>query len=161
MWEDVDLEVMTLTVRHSLREPRGKLEVGPTKSNASRRTLSLPKMIVGELQRHSQAYPSKGFVTTTDKGHEVRKDNFRSRVWLPAVEEAGLEPLRFHDLRHTCAALLIEQNVNPKTLQEVLGHDSISTTFDTYGHLMEGLTRSAADALDEAYGDGPWDSRGI
>ena len=58
--------------------------------------------------------------------------------------------MRFHDLRHTHVALLIAQGEHPKTIQVRLGHASISTTLDTYGHLFEGLDEGAADRLDAA-----------
>jgi integrase len=67
---------------------------------------------------------------------------------LPAVQASVGEPLRFHDLRHTHAALLIAQGVHPKVVQDRLGHASITTTLDTYGHLMTGLDEAAAEALD-------------
>ncbi len=65
------------------------------------------------------------------------------------------EPFRFHDLRHSHAAMLIAHGVHPKVLQDRLGHASITTTLDTYGHLMSGLDEAAADALDSIRQDGP------
>ena len=59
--------------------------------------------------------------------------------------------MRIHDLRHTHAALLVEQREHPKVIQSRLGHRSISTTLDLYGHLFDGLDEAAADALDQAY----------
>lgn len=80
----------------------------------------------------------------------TRRSNFRQRVWRPAVEKAGLDArLRFHDLRHTCASLLIEQGAHPKEIQARLGHSSITTTLDRYGHLMPSLGRQLAVNLDE------------
>jgi integrase len=67
----------------------------------------------------------------------------------PAVAASVGEPCRFHDLRHSQAALLIASGQHPKVIQERLGHASIKTTLDTYGHLFEGMDRAAADALDE------------
>ena len=67
---------------------------------------------------------------------------------MPAVHASVGEPMRSHDLRHTYAALLIAQGVHAKVLQDRLGHASITTTLDTYGHLMTGLDEAAADALD-------------
>jgi integrase len=85
-------------------------------------------------------------------GGPLRRTLFRRRTWLPAVSDSVGEPCRFHDLRHTHAALLIAEDVHPKVLQERLGHASIKTTLDVYGHLFEGLDEAAADALDEAIG---------
>lgn len=87
-------------------------------------------------------------VFAAPEGGFVRFASWRRRYWYPAVREAGLEPLRFHDLRHTHAALLVAQGEHPKVIQSRLGHTSISTTLDTYGHLMEGLDAGVADRLD-------------
>lgn len=81
-------------------------------------------------------------------GGPVRRSNLRRHVWLPAVQASVDEPMRFHDLRHTHVAMLIAQGEHPKTIQARLGHTSISTTLDTYGHLFEGLDEAAADRLD-------------
>ena len=73
------------------------------------------------------------------------------RVFKPTLKAAGLPTaMRFHDLRHTHVAMLIAQGEHPKTIQTRLGHASITTTLDTYGHLFEGLDEAAADRLDAA-----------
>jgi integrase len=70
---------------------------------------------------------------------------------LPAVEASVGQPCTFHDLRHSHAALLVAQGEHPKVMQERLGHASIKTTLDTYGHLFEGLDEAATDRLDATY----------
>jgi integrase len=90
-------------------------------------------------------------VFSTVEGHPLRRNNFRRRYWLPAVEEAGLAPLRFHDLRHTCASLLIAQGAHAKEIQVRLGHASIVTTMNVYGHLLPSLDARLDAALDEMY----------
>ncbi len=77
----------------------------------------------------------------------LRRGNFRRRVWLPAVQKSVGEPMRFHDLRHTHAALLIAQDEHPHLIQKRLGHKSMKTTFDRYGHLMPALDDAAAGRL--------------
>jgi integrase len=72
-------------------------------------------------------------------------------VWVPAVEAAGLSPLRFHDLRHSAASLMIAQNVHPKVIQSRLGHSSITVTMDTYGHLLPSLDQEVAEGLEVIY----------
>jgi integrase len=72
----------------------------------------------------------------------------QSLRWLPAVKSAGLEPLRFHDLRHTAAGLMVGANVHPKVIQNRLGHSSITVTLDTYGHLLPSLDEEVADSLE-------------
>ena len=79
----------------------------------------------------------------------MRRTNFRRRTRLPAVEAAHLDGLRLHELRHTHTAMLIAQGEHPKVIQSRLGHASIKTTLDTYGHLFEGLDEAAAQRLDD------------
>jgi integrase len=66
------------------------------------------------------------------------------------LEHAGVPKGRFHDLRHTCATLLLLKNVNPKIVSEVLGHTTVFTTLDTYSHLLPNMQDHAAQALDSA-----------
>ncbi|MFH2072434.1 MAG: tyrosine-type recombinase/integrase [Actinomycetota bacterium] len=91
-----------------------------------------------------------GLVFTVSEGGPLHLTNFRRRVWKPAVAASVGEPMRLHDLRHTHVALLIAADEEPYVLSRRLGHASIRTTFDVYGHLFEGRDRQAADALDEA-----------
>ena len=84
-------------------------------------------------------------------GGPLRRTTFRERFWLPAVRASVGEPCRFHDLRHTHVALLIAQGEHPKVIQQRLGHASIRTTLDTYGHLFEGLDEAAAERLDAGF----------
>jgi integrase len=75
-------------------------------------------------------------------------------VFLPARYGAGLSiRFRIHDLRHTAASLMIQAGYPPKMLQEIMGHASITTTLDLYGHLYPGEMDRYADRLDEAAGD--------
>lgn len=122
-----------------------------TKSRASRRTVSLPEFLVEELADHLATFGTgrDGLVFPSPDGQALRQTNFRRRIWKPAVDASVGEPMTPHDLRHTHAALLIAEGVHPKVIQERLGHASIKVTFDTYGHLMEGLDQAAARALDE------------
>ena len=87
-------------------------------------------------------------------GAPIRHANFYRRYYKPAVAvalPAAKAGIRFHDLRHTCAALLIGAGAHPKAIQERLGHKSITMTLDRYGHLLPGLGDALADALDAAH----------
>lgn len=90
-----------------------------------------------------------GLVFPTPLGEAMRRSNFARRVWAPAVRRAGVDGLRFHDLRHTAVALAIGQGAHPKALQERMGHSSVTVTLDRYGHLYQGLDGQIADALDD------------
>ncbi len=147
--KDIDLAEGHLTVNHALKEVNGKFHVGEPKWN-SRRTIHLPADLV-EVLRNSLAAIGDGNVFTSEGGKLLRRSNFRRRQWLPAVANSVGQPMRFHDLRHTHAALLIANNENPKIIQERLGHKDISTTLNVYGHLMPGLGKEAADRLNESF----------
>jgi len=74
----------------------------------------------------------------------------RNRSFKPLLKRAGLRPIRFHDLRHTCATLLLGKNINPKVVSEMLGHASVSITLDIYSHLLPDVQEKAAKALEQA-----------
>ena len=89
---------------------------------------------------------------TAPRGGPLRHNLFYVRHFKPAVVRAGLPPaLRFHDLRHTCAALLIAQGAHPRAIMERLGHSSIQVTLDRYGHLFPGLDAALTDGLEATY----------
>ena len=79
----------------------------------------------------------------------IRRHNFGRRVFAPTVDRTSLSPLRWHDLRHTAAALAIASGAHPKAIQERLGHSSIQVTLDVYGHLFPSLEETLAERLDE------------
>ncbi len=99
------------------------------------------------IARSSRVTPS---ATLRRQGGPLRLPIFRRRVWYPAVRESVGEPMRPHDLRHTHVALLIAEGEDPYVISQRLGHASIRTTYDVYGHLFEGRDREAADALEAA-----------
>jgi integrase len=126
----------TLDVVASLWEGNGQHVMGPPKSG-KRRTLTIPKFLVEMLAEHLTAYPSDtGHVFTSTEGALLRHRNFYDRHFKPAVRTAGLrDVLRFHDLRHTCAALLIANGRHMEEVKDYLGHSTIRVTSDRYGHL--------------------------
>ena len=150
---NLNMLARTIQVEETLIEVNGTAQPGPVKTQAARRQVKMPKLLVDELARHLHTYPTDpdDFVFRAPKGGLLRKDNFRRRVWNLAIATADLPGFRVHDLRHTHAALLIAQGEHPKVIQSRLGHSSISTTLDRYGHIFEGLDEAAADALDDAY----------
>ncbi len=72
------------------------------------------------------------------------------RHFKKTLVKSGLPCIRFHDLRHTFASIMLSQNVHPKAVQEALGHSSITLTLDTYSHVMPGMQQEAAGKLDQA-----------
>jgi integrase len=155
--KNLDLLRGRVTVAESVTEVRGHgLIYGPTKTYQTR-TVSLPgflRMPLAELIGPRSGRP-EAFVFIAPGGGPVRHGNFYGRIFKPAVRRAlpeRLHGLRFHDLRHTCASLLInETGANPKAIQARLGHSSIQVTFDRYGHLFPGLDEQLTDKLDGIY----------
>jgi integrase len=143
----------SLIVSQTLVEVKGRVELRQTtKTATSRRAISLPGFLVDVLAAHVAEYPSEdGFVFTSPAGGPLRRTNWRRRAWLPAVRASIGEPMRFHDLRHSHAAQLIAAGEHPKVIQARLGHTSIRTTLDAYGHLFDGLDEQAADRIDAMY----------
>ena len=82
----------------------------------------------------------------------VGRQELVTRSFKPLLSKAGLPHIRFHDLRHTCATLLLGKGVHAKFVQELLGHATISITLDTYSHVLPGMGDAAAGAMDEALG---------
>ncbi len=146
----LDVNGRALTVSRSLSDVRGELSFTTPKTDASRRRISLPSFLVAELVEHVGRYSAgDGLLFTSTEGLALRRTNWRRRHWVPVVRSTVGEPMRFHDLRHTHAAMLIAQGAHPKVIQSRLGHAKIATTLDTYGHLWDGLDEAAADTLDD------------
>lgn len=154
----LDLRGGTLTVAESVSEVQGKLYTSTPKTRAGRRTVPLPDFIVRALRAHlgDRLLHPDAFVFTSEQGLQFRHTNFRSRFWRDAVVRA-LPPekhrLRFHDLRHTYASLLVEQGAHPKEMAELLGHASAQITLDRYSHIMPGAKAALAARLDTARRD--------
>ena len=88
---------------------------------------------------------------TNETGGALHVNNLVARFHHP-VEAAGVPPIRFHDLRHACATLLLAEGVHPKVVQERLGHATIAETLDRYSHVAADMQRQAADRLDAVIG---------
>ena len=149
----LDLLRRQVRIVGTLEEIHGVPEyVEETKSSASRRMLTIPAFLVEILAAHLQRGPGGAFVFTAKEGGLLRRSNFRRRYWKPALERAGLDTaLRFHDMRHTCASLLIAKGAHPKEIQARLGHASITTTLNIYGHLWPSLGAQLDEAMDRAF----------
>ncbi len=158
-WEDVDLEAGTLRVAGALQRVDGALRFVEPKSARSRRALNLPAVAVAALRAHRarqaaerlQAGPlwqEHGPVFTTTVGTPLDAGNVR-RAFKRHLRAAGLPPtVRFHDLHHTTASLLLAQRVHPRLVMEVLGHSQIGLTMDTYSHVLPALRQEVAAQMD-------------
>lgn len=170
-WPDIDLEKAKLTIFRSLhRTKRRRDKDDPTswftfrqpKTPGSRRTIEIPPVTVEALRKHRErqdelrrfigtAWQDQRLVFTTRRGTPADTSNILHR-FQKILNHAGLPKMRFYDLRHTHASLLIAEGVHPKKIAERLGHASIKLTMDLYGHLFEGSDRESADRMQKIFG---------
>ncbi|MCD1259749.1 site-specific integrase [Paenibacillus athensensis] len=154
---DIDLERGIISVRHIMDSERN-LQIG-TKTNAGNRAISLSPFVIREIEQRiagiavekntaGDEYEDLGYLVCTKKGRPYLKKNFRD-IWIRLLNKTGLKPIRFHDLRHTCASLLLGLGIHPKIVQERLGHSSVQITLDTYSHLAPNMQQDAANALQD------------
>ncbi|MCL2542304.1 MAG: site-specific integrase [Nocardioidaceae bacterium] len=151
---DVNLDAATVSITKAEKvDPTapGRVRIGPTKTRKSRRTIGLPSELVTILKELTQGRGKNErlFVMLDEDGEPMRRWAFYRNVWLAkSCAGAGLlDPHpRIHDLRHSHAAWLIAEGVPLPVIQARLGHEKITTTVDTYGHLVPDLQQAAADA---------------
>jgi len=120
------------------------------KTRASRRRVDLSSTAAHVLRRQLLARKpnDRGLVFASPRGELLNDDNFRHRVFRLAVRRTGLTGFRFHDLRHTYAALMVAAGAHLKYLQAQMGHSSIRVTLDLYGHLFPDANRGVLESLD-------------
>lgn len=160
-WEDLDLSHGTLAVRRTLsRGKGGTWELGQPKTVSGRRSIALPASCVAALRQHrarqakerlrlGPLWEDHGFIFTNETGGPLHVNTLVA-CFRRLVAAAGVPLIRVHDMRHTCATLLLTEGVHPKIVQERLGHADISMTLNRYSHVTPGMQRQAADALDAA-----------
>jgi integrase len=140
-----------LRITESLADVNGRMIFGSTKTRQAR-TVVIPVAVQAELERHLESFTAPAtdsLVFTSYRGDPIRLQNFRRRVWEPAVTRAGLpDGLRIHDMRHTAASILVNAGVPMKSVQEHLGHSSITVTMDRYSHLNDQSRRQVATVID-------------
>jgi integrase len=135
-WGHVNLLRREVTVAETLTDLAGTVSFGPPKTKAALRTVGVPSFVADEMAMLPTApAAADDLVFVSPEGQVVRPGLFRRRFWNPAVERAGLSPLRIHDLRHTAVALWIATGANPKQIAVRAGHTSVAVVLDRYGHL--------------------------
>ncbi|MEA2003210.1 MAG: site-specific integrase, partial [Actinomycetota bacterium] len=139
-----------IEIAESATELGSGLSWGTPKTH-ERRLVTMPAFLADRLAAHLGTIADDGLVFPAPKGGPLRSSPFRQTVWKPAVEAAGLEQLRIHDLRGTAASLMISTGANIKAVQRQLGHASAAMTLDLYGHLYEDDLDALSDALDRRY----------
>jgi integrase len=151
-WQDVDLERRRLQLIRQL------------KTRQSRRAVLLPELAATALVDHRDRqavereqqgvlWEDHGLVFPSTVGRPLNPENLRQRGFFPLLDRAGLPRIRFHDLRHSCATLLLGEGVHPKIVSDLLGHSQIGITLDLYSHVTATMQAVAAEAMDRLLGD--------
>ncbi len=159
-WSDVDLDKGTLRVTRTLTyvNGHGSVESEP-KTAKSKRTIVLPQFVVETLRRHrvsqlerrlavGKGWIDRDLVFPDDDGDFVIAQTLLRRFYR-LLKEIGLPRIRFHDLRHSAATLLLSMGVPAKVVQELLGHSTISITMDVYSHVLPSMQKDAMDKMDD------------
>ena len=155
---NLDLRRGVVQVVSSVSTVRGTRVEGPPKSRAGRRTVVVNRALCDRLRAHlgDRLLDREALAFTEPDGTPLRFGSFYSQRFKPSVRAVlpgHLHGLRFHDLRHTYASLLVEQGAHPKEMAELMGHSSVQITLDRYSHVMPRLTSALADRMDRAYLD--------
>lgn len=159
-WDDIDFEGGRLFVRRALQRQNanGIVFIEP-KTSRSRRAIKLGKATIAALRDHKRnqlnrrislanLWQDQDLVFANETGGPV-DPSWQRLLFKRALSDAGLPAIRFHDLRHTAATLLLSRSVHPKVVSEMLGHSTITLTLDTYSHLVPVLHDQAAELMDE------------
>jgi integrase len=160
-WDEVDLDDGSLQVRRTLAITKNGSVFTSPKTSGSRRSVKLTlratealrshlERQLAEIDRVGSLWSENGLIFASEIGEPLNRHNLTRRSFKPLLKRAGLPKVRFHDLRHTCATLLLTLNVNPKIVSEMLGHSSIAITLDTYSHVLPNMRDQAAAAMEEA-----------
>ena len=147
LWTDLDVENMTISVTKQVNRINGELKVSQPKTSNSIRTIPIPKQAVDLLILEHEKHPDNPYMFPSPKtGTMYDPDSFR-HTHEKILAAAGIEHIRFHDLRHTFATLSLQNGVDVKTLSNTLGHYSAGFTLDTYTHATQRMKREAADTI--------------
>lgn len=147
-WSAIDFEKKTITINHTITQSNGKLIIrDKTKNNSSRRSLPLEPLVetflleLKEKQEENKKLCGNSYnkdwleyICVDDCGNLIRPD-YVTETFLKLLKKRKLKQIRFHDLRHTCASILLKNGANMKEIQAWLGHSTYNTTADIYAHL--------------------------
>jgi integrase len=164
-WQDINLVEKTLSVRRAWQRTNTEYLLTLPKTVRARRTIALSQRAIEALVCHRERQQKErellgdAWDSTYDLvfpnawGKVVTFENFSHRTLHPALKRAGLPLIRFHDLRHTAATLLLSKGVNIKVVSEMLGHANVSITLRIYAHVLPHMQQAAAQAMDDILGE--------
>lgn len=158
-WRDIDLDYLSISVNRTLYKRRGMCEFKEPKTEHSRRRVSMTPKLSLFLRQHKAErealYNKLGKQLSLDDlafgntdGKPLNPASV-SRSFLTIARKAGIQGVRFHDLRHTFASLMLQRGANPKVISEALGHSSVAFTLQTYSHIIKGMQEDAMSLLNE------------
>lgn len=146
-----DVDLPNVRIRRALKwSPDNNRKVGATKTKKSNRKVAIPSDLHAELEELCEGKKGSELVFMASRGGQIRHRTFWSRYWLPAVSHLEPRP-RIHDIRHSHASWLLDAGVPIHVVQARLGHESIQTTVDTYGHLLPDAQLAAATAAQAVF----------
>lgn len=162
-WQDVDTERGAIRITRTLTRTEHGMEIGETKTASSRRTIPLGRAAMASLRTHRLAQAEERLRNGLGKAADddlVFADQLGRPVDAPHVSHAfhtvlaraGLPRVRFHDLRHTAATLLLEAGLHPRVVAERLGHSTPALVLNVYGHVTERMQEQATAVLDRVLG---------
>lgn len=150
-WQNISWENSTISIQKSVNEVEGKAMVGDTKTKRSRRIIALPQLVIDNLKaKREESGDNSGFIFKTSKNTIILPRNLL-RHFHSVLDRIDIPRIRFHDMRHTAATILLQQGVHPKKVQELLGHSSIVLTLDTYSHIIPTLHNETAKKMNELF----------
>lgn len=164
-YDNLDFVNNTLTVAQNLVVVNGNKHLKEPKTEAGKRTIPINKQLMAKLAKqqihykecklkYGQAFEDSGLVFCKANGKAHDPNKF-SRKFREHLERHGLEHMRFHDLRHLCASIYLDNSVSPKVISQILGHSDISTTLSIYSHVMEKSNQEAVEKMENyLYGSG-------
>ncbi len=162
-WSDIDFEHHRLLVLHSVDYIAGYgYVVGQPKTAAGKRWVSFPSFLFDMLKLHqaqqlefkktAKKWEDQGLVFPNLSGGYLHPNHVGEK-FRKLLQEAGLPPIHFHDLRHSAATILLSMGVNVKVIQELLGHTDISITLGVYGHLLPSMQQAVVETWDGVFGN--------
>jgi integrase len=158
-WDDLDLASEAMQIRRTITRMVHKgFTASEPKSAKSRRRVHLSQLATEALKRQrirqnearlaaGPAWSEQGWVFCNAVGKPIEVGNMIRRSFRPLLAKAGLPIMKFHELRHSAASLLLSMGVHPKIVQELLGHSTVSITLDIYSHALPSLQKEAINQL--------------
>lgn len=145
-WSNVDLDNKTIRITETVLEVGGKLLVETPKTSSSIRTLAISDEVAELLIAHKEKTGNAEYVFPSHAGTPIHPRNLL-RIFHALLDKANLPQVRFHDLRHAYASMLVSKNIHPRVIQHRLGHSDIRTTMNIYSHVLQEVDRDVANSF--------------